>query len=97
LRCFIRSHGGIALRGWQAFEAGTVLRIGERPAVSIITASLVNHQAQFTVPAFCDSVSCALAAPICSATGNLRPEFNKADVLPAPGVPMIMYQGNSYR
>ena len=36
-------------------------------------------------------------APRCSDNGNLSPELTNRVVLPAPGAPIITYQGNSYR
>ena len=61
--------------------------------MSISTASLVNHQSQWRVP----PTPRTEASPSVAASGNSRPEFNSAVVLPEPGAPMITYHGNSYR
>jgi len=62
-----------------------------RPAVSTSTASSVNHQSQYRVPPT-PATGCATPEP---ARGKFRPELTSAVVLPAPGGPMITYQGSS--
>ncbi len=56
-----------------------------RPAVSTSTASSANQKSRFRVP--------PTPFRALSENGNRRPEFKRAVVLPAPGGPMIMYQG----
>ena len=68
-----------------------------RPAVSINTASLVNHQSQCRVPPLPGMAIASADCPICSAKGNCRPALSNAVVLPSPGAPIIIYHGNSYR
>ena len=62
-----------------------------RPAVSISTASSVNHQSQLRVP---PTPFSAWAPPGLSDSGKFNPQFNSAVVLPEPGGPMNMYQGS---
>ena len=63
-----------------------------RPAVSISTASFVNHQSQLRVP----PTPCSAPLPNCSAKGKSNVELISAVVLPEPGGPIMIYQGNSY-
>ena len=58
-----------------------------RPAVSRMTAWLVNHQFMLMVPPTPWSSSCIPG-------GKPTPEWRMASVLPAPGSPMIIYQGS---
>ncbi len=53
--------------------------------------SVVKNQSQFRVP----PTPCT-TLPFLSAKGNCNPEFAIAVLFPAAGLPMIMYQGNSY-
>lgn len=61
-----------------------------RPAVSRRMASLVNHQSQLRVP----PTPRTPPPPRGSANGKTRPECLRAVVLPAPGGPMMTYQGS---
>jgi hypothetical protein len=61
--------------------------------VSISTASRVNHQSQLRVPPTPADRGAGLAV----AEQELQPRLSSAVVLPAPGAPMNMYQGSSYR
>jgi hypothetical protein len=63
----------------------------KRPAVSIRTAWSVNHQSQLRVP----PTPRIASSPATSASGNLRPEWRSAVVLPEPGAPMIWFHGSS--
>ena len=62
-----------------------------RPAVSISTAWSVNHQSQLRVPPM--PLSAAALSPA-FASGKRKPELSRLVVLPEPGAPMNMYQGN---
>ena len=53
----------------------------------------MNHQSQLRVPPTPLTEASLLPSP----SRNCRPEFISAVVLPAPGAPMNMYQGSSYR
>ncbi|MNI57181.1 hypothetical protein D3C73_1122260 [compost metagenome] len=53
--------------------------------------SVVKNQSQLRVPP-----TPRTAAPFLSAKGNCKPELMTALLLPAAGLPMTMYQGNSY-
>ncbi len=64
-----------------------------RPAVSSSTASSVNHQSQWRVP----PMPPMAVAPWVSLSGNCRPEWVNAVVLPLPGAPTNRYHGNWYR
>ena len=63
--------------------------VDQRPAVSRRMASLVNHQSTLRVPP-----TPRTAPPPAPWKGKTRPECLMAVVLPAPGGPMIMYQGS---
>ena len=70
--------------------ASSLSCVVKRPAVSISTASLVNHQSQLRVPPTPEMAS----LPSFSASGNCKPELTSAVVFPAPGGPMMMYHGS---
>src|SRR5581483_7863071 len=57
------------------------------------TARSVNHQSQLRVPPNPPTGP----RPSLSVRGKFKPELSSAVVFPAPGEPMIAYQGNSYR
>src|ERR1700760_1303617 len=53
----------------------------------------VNHQSQLRVPPTPRKAS----LPNFCARGKFKPELTSTVVLPAPGGPMMMYHGSSYR
>jgi hypothetical protein len=57
--------------------------------VSSITPSFVSHQSQLRVP----PRPFTAALPPRDAYGKFKPLFRSAVLLPAPGGPMIAYQG----
>ena len=62
-----------------------------RPAVSSKMPSVVKNQSQLRVPPMP-----WITLPALSANGNFSPDLTTAVLLPAAGLPITMYQGNSY-